>query len=101
MEKRPNFQHIPIDQAKAEVAKAKEAKSKVSKREMRIVKKIGPAPYMAVCTNCSHQFRVTSGKEFTVEDATETLQKQFDAHDCNEDASQAAARIVREATGNH
>ncbi len=70
------------------------------KREMQIVKKIGPAPYMAVCTNCSHQFRVTSGKTFTVEDATETLEKQFAAHDCNEDASQAAARIVREATEN-
>lgn len=68
------------------------------KREMKIVKKIGPAPYMAVCTNCGHQFRVTSGETFTAEDATATLQKQFDAHDCKEDASQAAARIVREAT---
>ena len=66
---------------------------------MRVVKKIGPAPYLGVCIKCGHQFKVTSGKTFTVEDATETLQKQFDAHDCNEDASQAAARIVREATG--
>jgi hypothetical protein len=67
-------------------------------REIRIVKRIGPAPYVAICMNCGHQFKVTSGKTFTVEDATDTLQKQFDAHACSEDASQPVARIVREAT---
>jgi hypothetical protein len=71
---------------------------RMTKREMRVVKSIGPAPYMAICTNCGHQFKVTSGKTFTVEDATETLQKQFEAHNCSEDASQSAARIVKEAT---
>lgn len=70
----------------------------MAEREMRIAQSIGPAPYMAICSNCGHQFRVTTGKTFTVEDATETLKKQFDAHDCNKDASQSAARIVREAT---
>lgn len=71
----------------------------MAKRMMRIVTRIGPAPYLAVCTECSQQFRVTSGKTFTVEDATQTLQSQFDAHKCKpEDASQAAVRIVREAT---
>jgi hypothetical protein len=38
------------------------------KREMRIVKYIGSAPYLAVSTYCSQQFKVTSGKTFTVED---------------------------------
>jgi hypothetical protein len=71
----------------------------MAKRMMRIVKMIGPAPYLAVCTKCGQQFKVTSGKSFTVEDATQTLQGQFDAHECKpEDASQAAVRIVREAT---
>lgn len=43
-----------------------------------------------VCKACAHQFTGTEA---------EILQK-FNAHQCNEDASQAAARIAREATEN-
>jgi hypothetical protein len=71
------------------------------KRELRIVKRIGPAPYLGVCVRCNQQFRVTYGKEFTVEDATRVVQEQFDAHKCEPmDSSQNALRIVREATEN-
>jgi len=69
------------------------------KRELRVVKYIGPAPYLGVCTNCNQQFRVISGAIFTEGDAWNMLNGQFEAHECKpEDASQAAARIVREAT---
>jgi hypothetical protein len=40
------------------------------------------------CTACGHQFKDPD------------MLKKFREHDCNEDASQAAARIVREATEN-
>jgi len=69
------------------------------KRELRVVKRIGPAPHLAVCTYCNEQFKVTYGKEFTVEDATRVIREQFDAHTCKPiDISQNALRIVREAT---
>lgn len=70
-------------------------------RKLRIVKRIGPAPYLGVCERCNRQFKVTYGKTFTVEDATAVLQEQFDAHKCEPvDSSQNALRIVREATEN-
>jgi len=73
----------------------------MQKRELKIVKRIGPAPYLGVCLNCNQQFKVTSGKEFTVEDATETIYHQFNEHICQPiDSSQNALRIVREATEN-
>jgi hypothetical protein len=69
------------------------------KRELRIVKRIGQAPYLGVCLHCNQQFRVTYGKEFTVEDATRVVQEQFEAHKCEPvDSSQNSLRIVREAT---
>jgi len=73
----------------------------MEKRSLRIVKRIGPAPYLGVCTYCNQQFKVTYGKTFTVEDAIATLQEQFDAHKCKPmDSSQNALRIVRESTEN-
>ena len=49
---------------------------------------------MTICATCDHQFKVTSGNEFTVENATNNLKEQFDAHECREDVSQATARVV-------
>ena len=43
-----------------------------------------------VCKACAHQFTGTDAE----------ILQAFNAHECNEDASQAAARIVREATEN-
>jgi len=68
------------------------------KRAVRIVKHLGSAPVEAVCTSCSRAFRVPTTVLSRSKDATENLQQQFDRHKCREDASQAAAWIVREAT---
>ena len=69
------------------------------KREMRIVKYIGPAPYLAVCTYCSQQFKVPTDVTLTATEAAATLQVEFSRHECKRlDESQNAARIVREAT---
>ena len=50
---------------------------------------------LGICEYCNTQF---SGEPSTG-NAESVIQKQFNAHKCKpEDASQAAARIVREAT---
>lgn len=43
---------------------------------------------LGICKACGHKFTGTETE----------IRQQFSRHDCNEDASQAAARIVREAT---
>ena|ERR1039458_6577267 len=63
------------------------------------VKYIGPAPYLAVCTSCSQQFKVSPDVTLTGLEAETKLQAEFDQHKCKlMDESQNAARIVREAT---
>jgi len=62
------------------------------KRKLRIVKK-SPLPAIGVCERCNAQFKSSLPSPGT------DIRAQFDAHTCKrEDASQAAARIVREAT---
>jgi hypothetical protein len=51
------------------------------KREMRIVKKIGPAPYLAICTFCSQQFKVSPDTMTSVE-AMAKIQAEFSKHKC-------------------
>jgi hypothetical protein len=71
----------------------------MANREMRVVKYIGPAPFVAVCTNCSQQFKVPPDITMTAGEAQATLQAEFSKHECKRlDESQNAARIVREAT---
>lgn len=71
----------------------------MANRKLQITHYIGPAPHVGICTKCGELFKVTTGVTFTVQDATQTLQSAFDKHECKgEDFSQAAARIVREAT---
>jgi hypothetical protein len=67
-----------------------------SRRDMRMVKVVGGVPEIAACTNCGREFKVYSSKTLAVDEATERLGKLFATHDCKEDASQAAARIVKE-----
>jgi hypothetical protein len=64
------------------------------KRTLRIVKRTPIA--IAICESCNMQFH----SKQPVEDNSEIdLEIQFNKHKCErEDASQAAARIVREAT---
>jgi hypothetical protein len=65
------------------------------KRNLRIVKRVRNVPVLGICEYCNAQF---SGEPNTG-NAESAIQKQFNAHKCKpEDASQAAARIGREAT---
>ena len=70
----------------------------MAKRAVRIVKHIGPVPCVAVCTYCSQQFKTPTTA--SVKEATDDLQRQFDAHKCKLlDSGQSALRIVHESTG--
>lgn len=64
---------------------------------LRIVKRIRNVPVFGICEYCNAQF---SGHP-NMGNAQSAIQEQFNAHKCKpEDASQAAARTVREATEN-
>jgi len=53
------------------------------KRFVRIVKLVGAAPWVAVCTSCSQQFQVPlSALRSGASDATDNLRRQFDLHSC-------------------
>jgi len=62
------------------------------KRNLRIVKQ--DVPIIGICEACNAQF-----KSFNVDEAERVVTAQFDSHECKSlGASQAAVRIVREAT---
>ena len=64
------------------------------KRNLRVVKRTPIA--IGICESCNMQFKSHQPIE---DDAEAEMRAAFDAHKCKpEDASQAAARIVREAT---
>lgn len=65
------------------------------KRQLVPLNKVGAAPFGYKCDHCGRVFRAgdLSDKETQLK-----VRADFDAHNCREDASQAAARIVREAT---
>ena len=71
----------------------------MGKRALRVVKWLGSTPAIGVCEFCSKQFKVPVTELAKTSEAQANMQEQFDRHKCKrEDASQAAARIVREAT---
>jgi len=53
-----------------------------AKRAVRIVKHIGSVPCVAACTACGREFQAPTTMLRSVKDATENLQRQFDAHRC-------------------
>jgi hypothetical protein len=68
------------------------------KRNLRIIKSSGGTPIQGVCEHCNMVFSATRNDAGFVSDKDE-VRDQFDKHKCApQDASQAAARIVREAT---
>lgn len=95
IEKGQNFQRIAVAQAKASAAAAKKAKgATMPKRTFRIVRT--HYPLTAICESCQQNF-ISRAEDGIV--AEKEIRTAFDAHKCKrEDASQAAARIVREAT---
>jgi hypothetical protein len=60
---------------------------------------VGALPVAYRCSQCQRVFPVPGGP-LTDEEKAKKVQASFDAHNCKEDASQATARIVKEATEN-
>jgi len=55
-------------------------------------------PVMARCSACKRVFVAKPHANERADDLLLKIRAEFDAHNCNEDASQVAARVVREAT---
>jgi hypothetical protein len=53
------------------------------------------------CKKCDRQFGPYRDANTSPSVANKRMVNDFNAHDCEEDASQAAARIVKEATEDH
>jgi hypothetical protein len=65
------------------------------KRKLKIVREDNGTALLGVCEHCNMQFGATLIS--LGEDEQESVQDQFEAHDCRpEDVNQAAARVVRE-----
>lgn len=52
------------------------------KRNLRVLKWIGPVPALAVCTACGREFKVPTNILGGVVQAQETLRVQFAEHVC-------------------
>jgi hypothetical protein len=69
---------------------------------MRLTRRISGIPVAAVCSECNREFKLPMTMMGKTSGAKANLQELFDRHKCkDEDFSQAAARIVREATENN
>src|ERR1700722_7962928 len=55
-------------------------------------------PIKGRCSICHRPFSAKPNPGGRTDDALLRIRAEFEAHNCHEDASQAAARIVREAT---
>jgi hypothetical protein len=68
----------------------------MAKRKLRTVKYAGETALLGICEYCNKTFESSGGG--VGPEGKADIEKQFDAHTCKrEDASQAAARIVRES----
>jgi hypothetical protein len=70
--------------AAMDAAGRKARETSAPKRAVRIVKHIGAAPCVAVCTLCGREFKASTSDLRSVGDATKKLQSQFDAHVCED-----------------
>jgi hypothetical protein len=52
------------------------------KRAIRIIKHIGSTPVVAACVACKEEFKAPVSCIRSVKEATDAIQKQFDAHKC-------------------
>ncbi len=74
------------------------SRSKPKPRTLEISQKVHDIPVRGRCSQCRRPFEVRLIEHERLEPAKMGLQAMFDAHVCDEDANQAAARIVRETT---
>jgi len=69
------------------------------KRNLRIVQEIAGVPVLGICEHCNKQFPADAHVIGQLAKAEASIRDKFQFHICKpEDASQAPARIVREAT---
>jgi hypothetical protein len=68
----------------------------MAKRTIRVVKWLGTAPAVAVCTNCAREFPAPVGTLRRTSDAQANLQEQFDRHKCK---TEDPGPISEEVTG--
>jgi hypothetical protein len=57
----------------------------MEKRRLRVLKWLGTVPAVGVCTVCNLEFKVPVTAIKRVADAQESLQLQFDQHQCGEE----------------
>jgi hypothetical protein len=56
----------------------------MEKKRLRVLKWLGTVPAVGVCTLCNREFAVPVTAIKKVADAQESLQLQFDQHQCKE-----------------
>jgi hypothetical protein len=64
------------------------------KRNLRIIKRVRNVPVLGICESCQMQF---AGNP-SMGNAQSAIQEQFNAHKCQREESQSAARAGAEAT---
>jgi hypothetical protein len=78
---------------------AKNRTKSVSNKQLIVTSETAGLPLLAVCSVCGTKFETRSENRSSLEHAKAQLRYEFDRHNCKPlDASQNAARIVREAT---
>ena len=60
------------------------------KRRLRVINWLGTVPAMAVCTECQREFKVPLTVLKRTLDAQQNLKMQFDRHECEQQADNAA-----------
>jgi 4-hydroxy-3-methylbut-2-en-1-yl diphosphate synthase IspG/GcpE len=58
-------------------------KAPVAKRILRVTKWLSTTPAVATCNGCGREFKVPMASLSRTKDAQESLQKQFDEHQCS------------------
>jgi hypothetical protein len=70
----------------------------MTKRNLRIVRRVNDAPTIGICESCNAQFVVPSYLIGNKDEASANLHSQFDKHKCKPAvASQATLLMVRAA----
>jgi hypothetical protein len=70
-------------------------------RILKDITVIRDIPMYGRCSRCGRPFRMPPEAMDNPEKAKQDFLAAFNLHECDQDASQAAARVVREATEDH
>ena len=72
-----------------------------TERSLQFANMVTGEPPSARCSDCHRVFIAKPRSKDRIDDLILQIRYAFDQHNCREDASQAAARIVIEATEDH